>query len=137
MVDLNKIDDRSLYHVLDMLRIPTHLYRTVTRLCEVIVSHGSSQEGDNPNPQENPDNSTGPAESSTQRGIHRILRGQEAVAEVILHASMYMSTTSSGQSVLISDEVEQVMENEVQMMGRVKSRFQIGKTSLFNLYQTN
>lgn len=83
MVNIEEVKNDSEYHVLDMLRVSTHLYPVVTRICEEL----------------------------TKNTVGRT--GQEAVAEVILHHESYEKRDDEGRYELILYEDERMMENAV------------------------
>lgn len=87
MVNLEEVKNNSEYHVLDMLRVPSHLYGVVTQICEELVR---------------------PTLGKT---------GQEAVAEIILHHESYEKRDDEGRYELLLYEDERRLESSVGARG--------------------
>lgn len=78
MVNIEELSDDHTYHVLDMLRIPSHLYNAMTTICEYITRRGNA------------------------------CIGQAAVIELLLHASSYERKQDNGYTLLTDDDLNEL-----------------------------
>lgn len=75
MVNIEELHDDNMYHVLDMLRIPCHLYPSMNTICEYITRRGNA------------------------------CVGQEAVIEVMLHSQSYERKQDDRYTLLTDDDL--------------------------------
>ena len=83
MVNIEELTDDHEYHVLDMLRIPTHLYPAMNTICEYITRRGNA------------------------------CVGQAAVIELLLHASSYERKQDDGYTLLTDDDLNELEQEVV------------------------
>ena len=108
MTNLEEIREADEYHVLDMLRWPSHLYDAAYKICEHLTREVGAFHG--------------------QVGSERRSERQEAVAEVLLHYQNYVKRVEGDgyekeEMELITREDEHAMEATVGVTGRFDRRF--------------
>lgn len=79
-MNIEELRDDKTYNVLDMVRIPYHLYPAMTTICEFITRKNECV-------------------------------GQQAVIEVILHASSYERRQDDSYTLLTDDDLNQLEDN--------------------------
>lgn len=77
-MNIEELHDDKTYNVLDMVRVPHHLYPAMTTICEFITSRANS------------------------------CVGQKAVIEVILHASSYERKQDGSYTLLTDDDLNEL-----------------------------
>lgn len=116
MTNIEELRADSPYHVLDMFRWPTHLYRPAIDICKFLTREVGVFSG--------------------QVGMKKRFDGKEAVAEVVLHYPNY-EKDDDGEPELITEEEEQELEVMVCVMRALHTRFQISIHCLFGCYRMN